>query len=455
MKNRIRNLFVALALLALTTLNSQLSTCFAQGSLTPPPGAPAPTMLALNQIEPRTPISSAPFTITQPGSYYLTANLTVAAGDAIDISANGVTLDLNGFTISSTDPANTGSGIKLIGMPAATDITILNGHITGGVTYNGGTGTFAGPGFLNGISSGEPALLYNARVSGVSVSGCLNNGISLGNGGSTTVVDSCTVQTVGGQGIWAGTVTRSAAVQCGNSAINANIVSDCYGYSIGSDGIAASETANNCSGYSQSSYGAGLYANTANNCYGYSYGNNGIGVSAVSANNCYGDNFGFGGTGTGLYATTATGCYGTSYSGPGVDANIANNCYGESYGSGYGVDANNANNCYGSSSTGGGLFAVTANSCYCYSTGGDGLDADNATGCYAYSTSGNGISVPFGIANNCYASSSTGTGLNASGGIAIGCFAFSGSGAALSANIANSCYSSTGDGSITHAYNMP
>ena len=41
------------ALALLSTLNSQLSTCLAQGSLTPP-GAPAPTMKSLAQIEPRT-----------------------------------------------------------------------------------------------------------------------------------------------------------------------------------------------------------------------------------------------------------------------------------------------------------------------------------------------------------------------------------------------------------------
>jgi len=46
-----------------------LATLFAQGPLTPP-GAPAPTMKTLAQIETRTPISSAPFTISQSGSYY-------------------------------------------------------------------------------------------------------------------------------------------------------------------------------------------------------------------------------------------------------------------------------------------------------------------------------------------------------------------------------------------------
>ena len=43
-------MIIAPALLALSTLNVQLSTCFAQGSLTPP-GAPAPTMLTLSLAE--------------------------------------------------------------------------------------------------------------------------------------------------------------------------------------------------------------------------------------------------------------------------------------------------------------------------------------------------------------------------------------------------------------------
>ena len=42
-------------LLLAAVFNASLSTVFAQGSLTPP-GAPAPTMKTLAQIEPRTPI---------------------------------------------------------------------------------------------------------------------------------------------------------------------------------------------------------------------------------------------------------------------------------------------------------------------------------------------------------------------------------------------------------------
>src|SRR5438093_13648705 len=93
-----------------------IDSAFAQGSLTPP-GAPGPTMKSLDQLdaklEKRTPISSAPFNITNSGSYYLTTNLNVAAGDAIAISVNGVTLDLNGFTIASTEATPTGTAILL------------------------------------------------------------------------------------------------------------------------------------------------------------------------------------------------------------------------------------------------------------------------------------------------------------------------------------------------------
>ena len=84
-------------------------SAFSQGALTPP-GAPAPTMRTLAQLDakldPRTAITNtaSAVTILQPGSYYLAGNLTVSGGDAITIATNGVTLDLNGFTIRSTEP---------------------------------------------------------------------------------------------------------------------------------------------------------------------------------------------------------------------------------------------------------------------------------------------------------------------------------------------------------------
>jgi hypothetical protein len=294
----------------------------AQGSLTPP-GAPAPTMLTLNQVEPRTAITSAPYTVSGSGSYYLTTNITVGTGTAITINASGVTLDLSGFTISSTATNTNGRGIQLASGVA--NITILNGHITGGVTNSGGV--YAGTGFSDGINYASPAP-SNVRVSGLSVSGCQNAGIFFSTNTSTEV-DSCTVNTVGGVGIAASIVTRSTAYQCGNIAIQGNIASDCYGYSTGNNGLVASFTANNCYGLSTSTNnpGDGLDANNANNCFGSSAGG-GIGLSASIALNCWGHSDG---SSDGLFANhTANSCYGASSTGTGLSAQNANFCFGSS-----------------------------------------------------------------------------------------------------------------------------
>jgi len=242
-----------------------VSTCmlhqsaFAQGALTPP-GAPAPTMKTLAQIEPRTPIS-APFTITRPGSYYLTTNLSVTSGDAIVINTNQVTLDLNGFTISSTAPSVSGYGIALAVPGGNTDIAIFNGHIKGGLTNNGGV--FGGGGFVSGIDW-PSAIPQNVRVTGVSVSGC-NSGFIL-NTGNATVVESCTVKTCATYGIFADNIFHCTAKDCGEIAIFGSIVTDSSGDSVGT--------------------GSGIYApgGVAMSCYGSSV--SGVAITARIANSC-------------------------------------------------------------------------------------------------------------------------------------------------------------------------
>src|SRR5260370_31801926 len=72
----------------------------AQGPLTPP-GPPAPSMKTLEQIEPRTPISSVSYTVTNAGSYYLTSNLFsgIFGGNGVIIKADTVALSLSGFSL--------------------------------------------------------------------------------------------------------------------------------------------------------------------------------------------------------------------------------------------------------------------------------------------------------------------------------------------------------------------
>ena len=100
-----------------------LSLAVTAGSLDPDTG-PAPTMKTLEQVEPRTPIASVPYTITQSGSYYLAGNLT-STGNGITVNADDVTIDLMGYTL-----AGPGSGTNYgIFMETRMNVEIKNGTI--------------------------------------------------------------------------------------------------------------------------------------------------------------------------------------------------------------------------------------------------------------------------------------------------------------------------------------
>lgn len=387
------------------------SASHAQGSLIPP-GAPAPTMKTLDQIETRRPISGLPYTINTPGSYYVTTNLLVAVNDGIVITANNVTLDLNGFTISSIQNSTThGKAIALgSGSGPVSNITIRNGFITGDVTNNGAT--FGGSGFGYGIFQfgGQPPS--NVRVSGVTVSGCLYVGIHLG--GSNTVVESCCVNTAGSYGIYAQSISGSTAVNCG------------------SYGIYATDRANDCSGAGIIN-GSGVFAVIANNCRGTGSGS-GSGVIATTANNCFGDALG---SGAGLSCRTANNCNGTSSSGSGIAATTAINCSGSST-SGSGISATTAQSCSGSSGSGNGIYTTTAINCS--GSGSSGIYASTALNCNGSSSSQSGTGIYVTSAQNCYGSSSKyGIGIYAMSS-AIGCFGSSFGDTGMYAFIANSCH---------------
>lgn len=158
--------FIALTGIVLVTMMATR----AYGGPLDPPGAPASTMKTLQQVEPRTPIvqpgnvSEFPITISQPGSYYFTENITGVLGkDGILINTDNVTLDLNGFTLTTDERIAFTVGItdNSIGR---TNVIIRNGVVrdwalgvgTSGsknstyedltVTDNRGSGMFIGSG---------------------------------------------------------------------------------------------------------------------------------------------------------------------------------------------------------------------------------------------------------------------------------------------------------------------
>lgn len=87
-----------------------------------------------------------PYTISTPGSYRLSGNLTVPDANtvAIQITASNVTVDLNGFsilgpttcngplgfTVTACSPTGNGAGVQTSGFPIS-NVTVSNGTVKG------------------------------------------------------------------------------------------------------------------------------------------------------------------------------------------------------------------------------------------------------------------------------------------------------------------------------------
>ena len=212
---------LAVLALLLSTLNPQLSTAFGQGALTPP-GAPAPLFKTLSQVEPRTPISSLPFVITNSGGYYVTTNLFgVENNNGITVSANYVTLDLGGFTLTG-----------VLGSLAGINVNV--GNARGLVVRNGTVANWG----QNGINAASASL---CSVTDVIASKNGAQGIAVG---QSSVVGNCLAADNATDGIYAdagSTITRctSRANTNGIVASAESVVTDCTASGNLRDGIAA------------------------------------------------------------------------------------------------------------------------------------------------------------------------------------------------------------------------
>jgi len=177
---------------------------FGAGSLTPP-GAPAPTMKTLDEIdlsvsnttaavkiaEPRIAVSKGGMILSSPGSYYLTTNLVITgSGYGLSITVDNVTVDLNGFSILGASSTGTG-----IGMNNRKNVVIKNGTIRDAY-YHGISALLTSQcqfKNLRIIGNGRSDSFYDGIRSGIdtTITGCFiaKNGSGVEVAGGSKIID--------------------------------------------------------------------------------------------------------------------------------------------------------------------------------------------------------------------------------------------------------------------------
>lgn len=190
-----------LTMMIVAVLSSLPALSQAQGVLTPV-GTPAPTMKTLDQVQPSIPVDSthtpengsSTYVISQPGSYYLTGNLTgVLNQNTIEIGCDNVTLDLKGYSILGQVVASQSSrtGVYVSATNAA-NITICNGNLsqcTHGIYISKATGVAVQNLHVSGCSQFGIYSNVGAAISHCVINENINAGIRLEAGGGT--IDHC------------------------------------------------------------------------------------------------------------------------------------------------------------------------------------------------------------------------------------------------------------------------
>ncbi len=146
-----------------------------------------------------TKITSLPYTINQPGFYYLGGNLTTTgSNNGITVNKNDVTIDLMGFRLENTAFSGSSSGIFI---PERKNVQVRNGTVRG---FYIGIWGFGG--------SGANHRVVNVRcVKNGSISGHMGAGILLS--GCNHLVKGCIASSNGWGGIYVenGTISECAA----------------------------------------------------------------------------------------------------------------------------------------------------------------------------------------------------------------------------------------------------
>jgi hypothetical protein len=202
---RLNFLAVSVVILLLLAVIAMQATGVRGGPLDPP----APPGSTDSVREPGTPITSIPLTISQPGKYYLTRNVTSGGLGGLVIATNNVTLDLNGFALSGT---NAGTGIEVI--PGLIDVMISNGIVQNwsvGISFNNTanvevTNVHVKGNFTVGIRGGAYGRIADCQVHGNGSAANIQFSVAISV--TTSIVENCVVTDNFGPGIRAFTQSR-------------------------------------------------------------------------------------------------------------------------------------------------------------------------------------------------------------------------------------------------------
>lgn len=260
-------------LLAMAVLVCALGALVIAGDIDPPAGPVGPTMKDLVDVEPRQAIRNdfdtlTPIVISSSGSYYVAENILALPNQhGIEITADNVTLDLNGFKVEGNTEVGSLNGIHL--PPGTRKVTIRNGT----VQFFSGAGIHAqvseeltvesvtaiGNGD-DGIFAGERTIVRACRASHNTNYGFLlgshsvvtdsiasDNTVWSGfNGGIGTTYRNCTASANGADGFLAGSYSTIESCTADSNASdgfdmeNGSSISNSTARSNGVDGIRAS-----------------------------------------------------------------------------------------------------------------------------------------------------------------------------------------------------------------------
>ena len=331
------------------------------GPLDPPSGAVSSTYKTLTEVEPRIAINATNtpgdadslFKITQPGSYYLTGDITGVSGRrGIEIASSNVTIDLRGFALQGVGGSLQGIASQGSGHAG---IVIRNGLVTGWgasgidlvvasnssnslvseVILRGNTGYGIRTGLYSAVRGCIAAVNGQGGIAvsnGGTVEGCEaygNTGTGIGAAFASSVLN-CSVQNNGGDGITVGrgsSVAGCGAVSNGGAGFSTDISATFTGCSASNNtgaGFSApfSCVITDCSAWSNLAPGFLAGSGVAiTNCSAYQ--NTGSGISAGSKSGVRGCTAGEN-SGPGIVATdgsTVENCTVNDNSGAGINAN--------------------------------------------------------------------------------------------------------------------------------------